>query len=195
MEEINQPRGSWFTKNRRVVYENRYGLRVVHDEVLRPNKSEGIYDYLKVKSGAYTLPLDSNGNVYLVEQFRYPANILSIEVASGAIESGETSLDAGKRELKEELGIVANQWINLSRRDDPAPHIMGSTQQLFLAMDLTFEEKEYDETEKQNLRTVKMNLEEAVQAVRESRISETPSKLAIMLAKDYLENPDLYLVC
>ena len=185
-ETINESRGPWFTKTRRIVYRNQYNLKVIRDEVVRPNKTEGIYDYLNVNGGSYTLPIDENNLVYLVRQFRYPANKWSIEVASGGLNKDESHLNAAKRELGEELGIVASSWTCLSKRDDPAPHIIDSPQQIYLAESLTHVETKHDETEKRNIEIITMYLDDAVQAVLNSEITETPSKLAIMLAKYHL---------
>lgn len=191
-EIVNKPRGPWFTKTREVVYENDFGLKVFHDKVLRPNKSEGIYGFISVRSGSYTLPLDNDGNVYLISQFRYPANIQSIEAASGGRENKESYIALAKRELEEELGIRAKNWVSLSNVDQPAPHIMDSLQYFFLAMDLEFSRLKHEETEQGHLKSLKMNLEKAVQSVRDGKIVETPTRLLIMLANDYLENTDLY---
>ncbi len=186
VEIIDQPRGPWHTKTRKIAYQNQYALKVIRDEVIRPDKSEGIYDYLHVNGGSYALPIDENNLVYLVKQFRYPVNIWSIEVASGGLNKGEKHLDAAKRELEEELGIIATRWTCLSKRDDPAPHIIDSPQQIYLAEGLNQRQTNHDETEKRNIEIVTMYLDDAVQAVLNSEITETPSKLAIMLAKHHL---------
>ena len=185
-EEINRLRGPWFSKTREVVHSNQYGLRVIRDEVIRPNGSEGIYDYLRVKPGAYVLPFDKDENVYFVKQFRYPADKYSVEAASGGMEDGQNFLEIAQAELKQEIGIVANEWVALMERTDPAPHIIDSPQRLYLAKDLTFYKPQQEDTEQKHMEIVKMSLEDALQCVKKSIITETPTALTIMLAYDYI---------
>jgi 8-oxo-dGTP pyrophosphatase MutT (NUDIX family) len=61
------------------------------------------------------VPIDSEGFTYLVGQYRYTLNKYSWEVPEGgcSIESGESTLEAAKRELLEETGLVASEWTKL----------------------------------------------------------------------------------
>ncbi|MDO8509079.1 MAG: NUDIX hydrolase [Nanoarchaeota archaeon] len=189
-EEINQPRGPWFTNTREILHSNKYGLRLIRDEVKRPNGSEGIYDYLKLRGngGAYVLPLDDNGNIFLVRQFRYPANKWTMEAASGGMEEGQDFIDLASAELKQELGIRANIWDTLMERTDPAPHIIDSPQRLYLARDLSFYETEHEDTEQNHLSIKRIKLEDALEMVKRSEITETPTCLTIALAYNFLRN-------
>lgn len=60
--------------------------------------------------GVAVLPVDNDGNCYLVRQYRYPCELLIPEVPAGKVEPGEDPLECGKRELAEETGFSAENY-------------------------------------------------------------------------------------
>lgn len=60
--------------------------------------------------GVAVLPVDDQGNCYLVRQYRYPCEILIPEVPAGKLEKDEDPLECGKRELAEETGFTAANY-------------------------------------------------------------------------------------
>ena len=87
------------------------------DQVTTPDGSPGRYVTVTMKPGVAVLPIDADGQVHLTRQFRYAIGRESVEVASGAIENGEDAEQAAKRELREELGIIADRWTDLGMFD------------------------------------------------------------------------------
>ena len=174
--------GPWKIKEIREIYKN-FWLRFREDKVIRPNGEDGLVAVLETRSGVSILPIDEEGNVYLVEQFRYLLGKSCIEVSGGAIDDNEQPLDAAKRELKEELGIEAEEWIDLGLVN-PFSSIVKSTQQLFLVRGLKFGKDNQDETE--NIKIVKVKLEEAVEMVMNGTINIGPSCVLILKARKFL---------
>lgn len=91
--------------------------------------------------------MDEEGFVYLTKEFHYAIGKESIEVVSGAIDQAEKPIDAAKRELEEELGIQAEEWIDLGRVD-PFTSVVHSSAYLFLAKRLKFTKTKQEATEK-----------------------------------------------
>lgn len=79
----------------------RRGLEVVREVVHHPG-------------GAAVLPVLSNGDVLLVEQFRYPMQRSLLEIPAGKIDPGELPETTAARELEEEVGFQAGSLEKLS---------------------------------------------------------------------------------
>ena len=81
------------------------------------------------------LALDDEKQILLVRQFRLPAEQELWELPAGRIDPGENSLDAARRELREETGYQANSWKKLVSFW-PSPGYVGEKMDIFLAKDL-----------------------------------------------------------
>ena len=109
IEKIN----GWVQLSDSVVYENPW-IRIHHQDVQRPNGTQGIYGVVHFKNIAVgVIPLDDEGNTWLVRQTRYALNISTWEIPEGGAPLGEDTLSAAKRELEEEVGLLAEQWQEL----------------------------------------------------------------------------------
>ena len=86
------------------------------DQVVQPDGSPGIYGVVHFKNKAIgILPIDSENNIHLVGQFRYPLDQYSWEIPEGGCPESEDPLTAAKRELLEETGLRAGQWKEIGR--------------------------------------------------------------------------------
>ncbi|MBV9757649.1 MAG: NUDIX hydrolase [Alphaproteobacteria bacterium] len=83
----------------------------VRDAAGRPS-TYGIVRYRH--RGLLVIPVHDDGSVTLVGQWRYAAGRYSWEFPAGSIERGEATIEAAKRELQEEAGLVAEQWLELA---------------------------------------------------------------------------------
>jgi ADP-ribose pyrophosphatase len=92
----------------RIVYENRW-MRVREDTIRRHDGSEGIYGVVEKPDFVVIVPVDEDGCVHLVEQYRYPVKGRYWEVPQGAWEHapGTDPLEVARGELREETGLDA----------------------------------------------------------------------------------------
>ncbi len=102
---------SWRTRATRLVYENPW-IRVREDDVVRPDGSDGMYGVVELRDAVFVVALDEHDRVVLVTIDRYPFREPSIEVPAGGGD-GQEPLVAARRELLEETGLEASDWIPL----------------------------------------------------------------------------------
>lgn len=104
--------GPWKRRSSRLAYENPW-IRVHEDAVVHPDGSDGIYGVVEFRNTATgIIALDPEDHIFLIGQYRYPLRRYSWELPEGgcAHETGETPLEAAKRELAEEAGVEASEW-------------------------------------------------------------------------------------
>jgi 8-oxo-dGTP pyrophosphatase MutT (NUDIX family) len=177
---MSQKYGPWIIKERDYKYQNSF-IDVREDQVLQPDGQPGIYATVVMNPGVAVLPIDSDCGVYLAQQFRYALGKESIEVVCGSIEDQEPTLAAAQREIQEELGIQADEWLDLGVFDLDTS-IVNCPMHLFLAKQLTFREANPEGTE--TIETVRIPLDAAVQMVMDSQITHAPSCVLILKARN-----------
>ncbi|GAA1056083.1 hypothetical protein GCM10017608_12610 [Agromyces luteolus] len=99
---------TWPIRAQRTVYENPW-IRVVEDDVVRPDGTEGIYGVVEMRHPAvFVVAMTDADEVLLVTVDRHTVG-RSIEVPAGGSD-GEDPLVAARRELVEETGFEAEHW-------------------------------------------------------------------------------------
>lgn len=126
------------------------------------------------------LPIDGDGNIYLVRQFRAPIDQILLEIPAGKLDSvDEDRLLAAKRELKEETGLEADDWLHLTDTFT-TPGFSNERISLYLARKLHQSEACPDEDEFLNL--VKLPFQEALAMVLRGEIRDAKTQIAISMA-------------
>ena len=175
---MKKKNGPWTILSTTQKYKNEF-IEVNEDAVIQPDGKEGKYATVEMKAGCCSLPVDDEGNVYLIKQFRYALGEESIETICGAIED-EKPIDAAKREVKEELGIEADDWQALGTAETDTS-IVHCPAHFFVAKKLKFSKPEREGSEV--MKTVKMSLDEAVEKVLSGEIKHALSCVLILKAK------------
>ncbi len=172
----------WKVKSSRTIYQKPW-IKFTEDEVVRPDGKDGTHIAIKIVEGVTVLPVDNKGNVYLIEEFKYAISKWSLEAISGAIEPGEDKLQAAKRDLKEEIGAEAGEWIYIGMID-PFTSVLTSPGYMYIAKDLKF--KKYNREGTETMKIVKMPLKEAIEAIGRD-INHAASYVLLLKASDYLK--------
>ena len=130
------------------------------------------------------VPVDDQGNVWLVKQFRACVDQVLLEVPAGKLDfKGEDRLEAAKRELQEETGLSANSWTHLTDIVT-TPGFSDEKISLFLARDLHTGESHPDDDEFLNV--VKLPLSEIVEAIHRGEIPDAKTVCAVLMAANLL---------
>src|SRR3989344_6530854 len=179
---MNKKKGPWTILSSKTIYRNPW-ITVVEDKVIRPDGKKGIFGTVTMKEGISALPLDKDNYVYLTREYKYAVSRVILEAVSGGFEKGEDKLKSAKRELSEEMGIVAKKWAYLGFVD-PFTNAILSPNHLYLAQGLTFEKSHPEGTEK--IEILKMPFDEAYQMVMDSKITHSATVALILKTKALL---------
>ena len=88
-------------------------IRVTLDKVQLEDGTTSTREVVHHHGGACVLPVDADGNVRMVRQFRYALGEELWELPAGKLEAGEDPFEAAKRELSEECGLTADTYTEL----------------------------------------------------------------------------------
>jgi ADP-ribose pyrophosphatase len=176
--------GPWKIIQSYEIYKDPW-IAVRKDDVVRPDGQAGIHSVIRVKPGVNVLALDDAGQVHLTEEFHYAVGRVTLETVSGGIDAEEEALDAARRELREELGIEAADWLDLGSLDPFTTNVVSPTQ-LFLARNLSFVASAPEGTER--IQRVRMPLTEAVKHVIDGRITHGPTCVVILKTRWLLKD-------
>ena len=162
----------WKTLSEKELYDNAW-INVSEHQVINPSGNHGIYGKAHFKNKAIgIIPIDFDGNTWLVGQYRYTLNEYSWEIPMGGGSISEEILISAKRELKEETGLVAKKWNNILRIHT-SNSVTDEEGFVFLAEDLTQEETAFEETEKLEIK--KLPFSEAMDMVINGSITDSIS--------------------
>lgn len=173
MEESNP----WVTLTQKDIYQNNW-IGVTEHEVINPSGGKGIYGVVHFKNLAIgILPLDEEFNTWIVGQYRFPLEAYSWEIIEGGGPHGVDPLQSATRELLEETGLMATEWLEIQRM-----HLSNSVSDelaiIYIARGLSQGQAEPEETEQLTVR--KIPFQEAFNMVISGQITDSMSVAAIL---------------
>lgn len=168
----------WKTLSAEEKYDNPW-INITEYQVVNPGGGRGIYGKIHFKNRAIgVIPVDENGDTWLVGQYRYPLDDYSWEIPEGGASLGEPPLEAAKRELQEETGLTANRWKLLARLHT-SNSVTDEEGYVFLAEELREGESNPEESEA-DLRVKKVPLKRAVRSVMDGEITDSMSMIGLL---------------
>ncbi len=167
----------WKSKSKQTVYNSPW-IQVFHEDVITPNDTDGIYGWVHYKHLAVgVVPIDHEGNTWLVGQFRYPHKEYTWEIPEGGGRMDEDPVEAISRELLEETGLKAKHYREIQRLQ-LSNSASDETAILYVATNLEQFESQPDETELLEIK--KLPVTEAIQMVINGEITDAMSVAALL---------------
>lgn len=161
-------------------------INLRRDEALLPNGNTALREVVEHPGGVCVAALTDQNELLMVKQFRYPYMEEILEIPAGKRDKpDEDPLTCGKRELLEETGAVAKNYISLGTLY-PSPGYCDEVIWLYAATDLTFGEQQPDDDEFLTLSRIPFN--QAVEMVMSGKITDAKTQTAILKLKLLLDS-------
>jgi len=124
----------WKTLKKEIILDHSKFLKVEQHTIELPD-GKIIHDWPWIVSPDYVLvlPVTNRNTLLLFRQTKYAVQGTSLAPIGGYLEPGEDALAAAKRELREEIGCEASEWISLGSFPNNGNH-GGGNGHLFLAL-------------------------------------------------------------
>lgn len=168
------------TLTQKYVFEGRI-MKARLDTVLLPNGKEATREVCEHVGGVGILPIDAQGNVILVRQFRYPYGENLLEIPAGKIDHGpEGHLECGIRELREETGCTADEMIYLGK-GYPSPGFLTEVLYLYCARGLHEGQMQLDEDE--FVEVLRMPVKQLEDMIMQGQITDGKTVMAMYMAR------------
>lgn len=153
-------------------------LHLYKDIVELPNGKSATRELIRHIGAVGIVPLTDDGKVIVERQFRYPVDDVITEIPAGKLDSKtEDRLLAAKRELEEETGLLAEEWIELGDYC-PAAAYCDEVIKLYLAKGLHKGVRNLDEDEFLNV--ISVDLEELIEDIMQGKITDGKTQVALL---------------
>ncbi|MCS6995066.1 MAG: NUDIX hydrolase [Anaerolineales bacterium] len=164
------------------VYEGR-AFHVRRDHLRTPDGRTVKYDIIEHTGSVILIPVDDEGQMYFVRQYRHAAQVELLELPAGTLEPGEPPAEAAAREIREEIGMEA-QHLEEIGAFYLAPGYSTELMHVFLARGLKHNPLEADADEFLSVET--LSVAEAFQQAERGALQDAKTLAALLLAKQHL---------
>ncbi|WP_127062285.1 NUDIX hydrolase [Veillonella sp. 3627] len=158
-------------------------IKVTYD-IAEVNGKESWREVVHHPGASAVVAIDEENRIIMEKQFRYALNDYLLEIPAGKLDKGEDPLVCAKRELEEETGIIASEWISLGTIAT-SPGFCNEVIHLFVAKGLSKGEIHWDEDE--YVEVERYTFDELLQRIQEEKIKDSKTLSALLLAMPYLK--------
>lgn len=159
-------------------------FNVKRDTLKTPDGRETKLEIVEHSGSVVLLPIDHEGNLLFVHQYRHPAGKDLLELPAGTRDGEESFEDCAAREIREETGMEAGNLLKVGEFY-LVPGYSTEFMAVFIATELKENPLQADEDE--FLRAEKIPLKRAVEMAEQGRIQDAKSLAALLLARPHLE--------
>jgi ADP-ribose pyrophosphatase len=166
-----------------IKYQGR-AFTVIQDKILLPDHQTTFLDIVKHNGAVTIMPVDIDGNVLFVRQYRHPAGQILLELPAGTLEPEESPDDCAAREIREEVGMSAKRITKIGEFF-MVPGYSTEYMHAYLATELTPDPLQGDDDE--FIEVEKIPLKRAYAMVRDGKINDAKTITLLFLAQPFLD--------
>ncbi|MBN8581962.1 MAG: NUDIX hydrolase [Anaerolineae bacterium] len=159
-------------------------FKIRRDTLKTPDGRETKFDIVEHGGSVVIVPVDADGNLLFVRQYRHAASMDMLELPAGTRDGDEPFADCAAREIREETGMEAGKLIQVGSFY-LAPGYSTEYMGVFLATDLKHNPLEADDDE--FLSVEKIPVQEALKMAERGDMPDAKSLAALLMARSYLE--------
>lgn len=174
------------TVNKKYVYKGRI-INVRCDDAALPNGKPCTREVVEHNGGVCIAPITDDNELIFVRQFRYPYMEEILELPAGKLEKGEDPFEAGKRELEEETGTVADEYFDFGKFY-PTPGYCGEIIHLYAAKGLKATAMHPDDDE--FLEVIRIPIAKAVDMVMNGELRDGKTQALVMRVAEMLRRAE-----
>jgi 8-oxo-dGTP pyrophosphatase MutT (NUDIX family) len=164
--------------SQKTIYKNNF-IKLLETELRLPNNKIFIHADIEREPAVSVFPITDTYDLYFVAQYRYMLARVTLEAVAGIIEQGLSPLETAKKELHEEAGISAAEFVPLITVD-AAGSFFKTKSHIFVAKDLTFGESSPEDSE-EGIKLVKLSLDSALEKIFSGEISTSATVIGVLL--------------
>ena len=158
-------------------------IKVTYD-IADVNGKEAWREVVHHPGASAVVAIDEDNRIIMEKQFRYALNDYLLEIPAGKLDAGEDPLVCAKRELEEETGIIASEWISLGTIAT-SPGFCNEVIHLYVAKGLSKGKIHWDEDE--YVEVERYTFDELLQRISEEKIKDSKTLSALLLAMPYIK--------
>lgn len=147
--------------------------------VILPNGKEATRDVVRHPGAAVILPVTDDWKILMVEQYRKPCEMVSLELPAGKLDAGEPPEECARRELQEETGYIAGKLEKVLTIHS-TPGFSDEVLHMFIATNLVPNKANPDEDE--FISCKEYEIPELISMIEEGKITDAKTIIGVFLA-------------
>lgn len=154
-------------------------INVERVTVLLPDGRTSTRDVVRHMGASAVIPITDSGEIYLVEQYRKPCDMISLEIPAGKLDEGEDPEECAIRELREETGLKTDN-IKKAMAIHTTPGFSDEIIHIYVASNLTLDTACPDDDEFITCR--KYKVEDLLEMISNGKITDAKTIIGILVA-------------